>query len=174
MNPILARAGCAANTVVARVIKRPCSTCSSVRARFTPKSCLTAVKPHCKPSFAVVSRLNRWTIAMAGAATGALWAGGWWMSVMPSTCVQHLRVEHGNNEFGFGSRPPPKGHPMALKAFGISPNEACKSSTVCRLIRFICISKECEWRSNQRNANLYLLLLKVLREKSIWSLYTHL
>jgi hypothetical protein len=55
--------------------------------------------------------------------------------------AKHLRVEHGHNEFGFGTRHPPKGHPTALRAFGALPNDACKSSTACQLTPFIFISK---------------------------------
>ena len=51
--------------------------------------------------------------------------------------AKHLRVEHGINEFGFGSRHPPKGHPMASRAFGASPKGACRSSMVCPIIDFI-------------------------------------
>lgn len=76
--------------------------------------------------------------------------------------AKHLRVEHGNNEFGFGSR-----HINGIESFSSFAKRRLQKFNGVPAHMFYLHLKECEWRFNQRHDNLYLLLLKLLREKPI-------
>ncbi len=164
MNPTLAHAGCVASGasgVAAQATKRPCSACSCARTKFTQRSC-----PDCRK--ATLQAMIRGRVALESVIHSDSWRG--YDGLVDVGYAKHLRVEHGHNEFGFGTRHPTKGHPTALRAFGASPKNACKSSTVCHLTHATCISlhrKECEWRFNQRHHNLYLQRLKLLQKNPI-------
>ena len=76
--------------------------------------------------------------------------------------AKHLRVEHGNNEFGFGSR-----HINGIESFWSFAKRRLQKFNGVPAHTFYLHLKECEWRFNQRHDNLYLLLLKLLRENPI-------
>ncbi len=76
--------------------------------------------------------------------------------------AKHLRVQHGNNEFGFGSR-----HINGIESFwSFAKRRLQKFNGVPRHTFYLHL-KECQWRFNQRHDNLYLQLLKLLRENPI-------
>ncbi len=97
----------------------------------------TEIVPDCRK--ATLQAIIRGRVALESVIHSDGWRG--YDGLVDVGYAKHLRVEHGNNEFGFGTRHPPKGHPTASKAFGASLNDACKSSTVSRLTRSICTSK---------------------------------
>lgn len=80
-----------------------------------------------------------------------------------------MRVEHGNNEFGFGSRHINgiESHINGIESFWSFAKRRLQKFNSVPSHTFYLYLKECEWRFNQRHDNLYLLLLKLLREKPI-------
>jgi len=76
--------------------------------------------------------------------------------------AKHLRVEHGNNEFGFGSR-----HINGIESFWSFAKRRLQKFNGVPAHTFYLHLKECEWRFNHRNDNLYLQLLKLLRKNPI-------
>ena len=76
--------------------------------------------------------------------------------------AKHFRVDHGANEFASGSR-----HINGIESFWSFAKRRLQKFNGVPAHTFYLHLKECEWRFNQRNDNLYLLLLKLLREKPI-------
>jgi transposase len=76
--------------------------------------------------------------------------------------AKHLRVEHGANEFVCGSR-----HINGIESFwSFAKRRLQKFNGVPRHTFYLHL-KECEWRFNNRHANLYQELLKLLRQHPI-------
>jgi transposase len=79
--------------------------------------------------------------------------------------AKHLRVDHGNNEFGFGSR-----HINGIESFWSFAKRRLRKFNGVPAHTFYLHLKECEWRFNQRHDNLHLLLFRLLQEKPICDL----
>jgi len=75
---------------------------------------------------------------------------------------KHYRVHHGTNEFARG-----KNHINGIESFwSFAKNRLIKFHGVKRDTFYLHL-KECEFRFNYRNENLYYLLLKLFREKPL-------
>jgi len=75
---------------------------------------------------------------------------------------KHYRVHHGTNEFARG-----KNHINGIESFwSFAKNRLIKFHGVNRDTFYLHL-KECEFRFNYRNENLYYLLLKLFREKPL-------
>ena len=72
--------------------------------------------------------------------------------------ARHYRVEHGTNEFAFGSR-----HINGIESFWSFAKRRLQKFNGVPSHTFYWHLKECEGRFNNRNANLYQELLKLLR-----------
>ncbi len=118
----------------------------------------TEIVPDCRK--ATLQAIIRGRVALESVIHSDGWRG--YDGLVDVGYAKHLRVEHGNNEFGSGSR-------------HIKGIESCWSFAKRRLQKFNGVPahtfylhlKECEWRFNQRHDNLYLALLKLLRENPI-------
>jgi len=76
--------------------------------------------------------------------------------------AKHRRVQHDNNEFGFGSR-----HINGIESFWSFAKRRLQKFNGVPSHTFYLHLKECEWRFNYRNDNLYRRLLKMLRKNPI-------
>jgi len=76
----------------------------------------------------------------------------------------HYRVHHGQNEFARG-----KNHINGIESFWSWAKRRMRRFNGIRRTYFPIHLKECEWRFNHRNDNLYAILLKMLREKPLES-----
>ena len=75
---------------------------------------------------------------------------------------KHYRVHHGTNEFARG-----KNHINGIESFwSFAKNRLIKFHGIPRDIFYLNL-KECEFRFNYRNENLYYLLLKMFRERPL-------
>jgi len=99
-----------------------------------------------------------------GALESVIHSDGWrgYDGLVDVGYAKHLRVEHGNNEFGFGSR-----HINSIESFWSFAKRRLQKFNGVPAHTFYLHLKECEWRFNQRHDNLYLELLKLLRENPI-------
>jgi transposase len=76
---------------------------------------------------------------------------------------KHYRVHHGKNEFARG-----KSHINGIESFwGYAKTRLARFRGVHKKT-FLLHLKECEFRFNHRGKNLYLLVLKILREKPLF------
>jgi transposase len=76
---------------------------------------------------------------------------------------KHFRVHHGKNEFVRG-----KSHINGIESFwGYAKTRLARFRGVYKKT-FLLHLKECEFRFNHRGENLYLLVLKILREKPLF------
>ena len=73
--------------------------------------------------------------------------------------AKHLRVDHAANEFATGSR-----HINGIESFWSFAKRRLQKFNGVTGHTFYLHLKECEWRFNNRHANLYQELLKLLRE----------
>ena len=76
--------------------------------------------------------------------------------------AKHLRVEHASNEFAAGSR-----HINGIESFWSFAKRRLQKFNGVPSHTFNLHLKECEWRFNNRHANLYQELLKLLRTNPI-------
>jgi transposase-like protein len=76
--------------------------------------------------------------------------------------AKHFRVEHGSNEFVAGSH-----HINGIESFWSFAKRRLQKFNGVPPHTFYLHLKECEWRFNNRHANLYQELLKLLRENPI-------
>ena len=75
---------------------------------------------------------------------------------------KHLRVNHGNNEFACGER-----HINGIESFwGYAKKRLVKFNGIDKKMFYLHL-KETEYRFNHRNGNLYLDLLKLLRNNPL-------
>lgn len=124
----------------------------------------TEIVPDCRK--ATLQAIIRGRVALESVIHSDGWRG--YDGLVDVGYAKHLRVEHGHNEFGFGSR-------HVIGSRHINGIESFWSFAKRRLQKFNGVPshtfylhlKECEWRFNQRSDNLYLLLLKLLRENPI-------
>ena len=73
--------------------------------------------------------------------------------------AKHLRVDHGASEFACGAR-----HINGIESFWSFAKRRLQKFNGVSARTFYLHLKECEWRFNNRTSNLYLELLKLLRE----------
>ena len=76
--------------------------------------------------------------------------------------AKHFRVDHSANEFASGSR-----HINGIESFWSFAKRRLQKFNGVPAHTFYLHLKECEWRFNNRNANLYQELLKLLRQYPI-------
>ena len=76
--------------------------------------------------------------------------------------ARHFRVDHGANEFACGPR-----HINGIESFWSFAKRRLQKFNGVPHHTFYLHLKECEWRFNNRNANLYQELLKLLRQHPI-------
>jgi transposase-like protein len=145
-----------ANAVVVQATKHQYSVCSNARARFTPV--YTEIVPDCRK--ATLQAIIRGRVALESVIHSDGWRG--YDGLVDVGFARHLRVEHGNNEFGFGTR-----HINGIESFWSFAKRRLQKFNGVPSHTFYLHLKECEWRFNQRNDNLYLLLLKLLRNNPI-------
>ena len=76
--------------------------------------------------------------------------------------ARHFRVDHGSNEFAVGAR-----HINGIESFWSYAKRRLQKFNGVPDHTFYLHLKECEWRFNNRNDNLYHELLKLLRQNPI-------
>ncbi len=76
--------------------------------------------------------------------------------------ARHFRVEHGSNEFVVGAH-----HINGIESFWSFAKRRLQKFNGVPAHTFYLHLKECQWRFNNRNDNLYLELLKLLRKYPI-------
>ena len=76
--------------------------------------------------------------------------------------ARHFRVDHGSNEFVVGAH-----HINGIESFWSFAKRRLQKFNGVPAHTFYLHLKECEWRFNNRNDNLYLELLKLLRKEPI-------
>jgi len=76
--------------------------------------------------------------------------------------ARHFRVEHGSNEFVVGTH-----HINGIESFWSFAKRRLQKFNGVPPHTFYLHLKECEWRFNNRNANLYQEMLKILRQYPI-------
>ena len=76
--------------------------------------------------------------------------------------ARHFRVDHGSNEFAVGAH-----HINGIESFWSFAKRRLQKFNGVPPHTFYLHLKECEWRFNNRNANLYHELLKLLRQNPI-------
>jgi transposase len=118
----------------------------------------TEIVPDCRK--ATLQAIIRGRVALESVIHSDGWRG--YDGLVDVGYAKHLRVEHGNNEFGFGSR-----HINGIESFWSFAKRRLQKFKGVPAHTFYVHLKECEWRFNQRHDNLYLLLLHLLREKPI-------
>lgn len=118
----------------------------------------TEIVPDCRK--ATLQAIIRGRVALESVIHSDGWRG--YDGLVDVGFAKHLRVEHGNNEFGFGSR-----HINGIESFWSFAKRRLQKFNGVPAHTFYLHLKECEWRFNNRNDNLYLLLLKLLRENPI-------
>jgi len=118
----------------------------------------TEIVPDCRK--ATLQAIIRGRVALESVIHSDGWRG--YDGLVDVGYAKHLRVEHGNNEFGFGSR-----HINGIESFWSFAKRRLQKFNGVPAHTFYLHLKECEWRFNQRSDNLYLLLRKLLREKPI-------
>ena len=118
----------------------------------------TEIVPDCRK--ATLQAIIRGRVALESVIHSDAWRG--YDGLVDVGYAKHLRVEHGNNEFGFGSR-----HINGIESFWSFAKRRLQKFNGVPVHTFYLHLKECEWRFNQRNDNLYLQLLKLLRENPI-------
>jgi len=76
---------------------------------------------------------------------------------------KHLRVDHGSNEFARGNS-----HINGIEGFwGFSKSRLTRFKGLPKSTFFLHL-KECEFRFNNKNENMYLLLLKIIRNNPLF------
>ncbi len=115
----------------------------------------TEIVPDCRK--ATLQAIIRGRVALDSVIHSDGWRG--YAGLVDVGYAKHLRVEHGNNEFGSGSR-----HINGIESFWSFAKRRLQKFNGVPAHTFYLHLKECEWRFNQRHDNLYLLLLKLLRE----------
>jgi len=71
---------------------------------------------------------------------------------------KHFRINHGNDEFAQGHN-----HINGIEGFGsVAKTRLAKFKGMSKITFFLHL-KECEFRYNYRNQNLYLIILKLIR-----------
>ncbi len=118
----------------------------------------TEIVPDCRK--ATLQAIIRGRVALESVIHSDGWRG--YDGLVDVGYAKHLRVEHGNNEFGFGTR-----HINGIESFWSFAKRRLQKFNGVPSHTFYLHLKECEWRFNQRHDNLYLLLLKMLRNNPI-------
>ena len=118
----------------------------------------TEIMPDCRK--ATLQAIIRGRVALESVIHSDGWRG--YDGLVDVGYAKHFRVEHGNNEFGSGSR-----HINGIESFWSFAKRRLQKFNGVPAHAFYLHLNECEWRFNQRHDNLYLLLLKLLRENPI-------
>ena len=118
--------------------------------KFIPRSFRMFRKKRCKPLFTGVSASKRLLIPILGAVTTA-----WFTLVIRN--ISRLITRQTNLQLRIQIS-------MASKVFGHMPNPACKSSMELGKVLYYLHLKECEYRFNHRNENLYRTLLTLMKK----------
>jgi len=118
----------------------------------------TEIVPNCRK--ATLQAIIRGRVALESVIHSDGWRG--YDGLVDVGYAKHLRVEHGHNEFGFGSR-----HINGIESFWSFAKRRLQKFNGVPAHTFYLHLKECEWRFNNRHDNLYLQLLKLLRENPI-------
>lgn len=118
-----------------------------------PKSFPMCKRKRCKPLFAVAFPWIQWFTRTAGAAT---------MDWLMSGSINTICVNHSKNEFVLGDS-----HINGIESFWSYAKRRLQKFNGISKHTFYLHLKECEWRFNNRSKNLYLELLKLLRENPL-------
>ncbi len=118
----------------------------------------TEIVPDCRK--ATLQAIIRGRVALESVIHSDGWRG--YDGLVDVGYAKHLRVEHGHNEFGFGTR-----HINGIESFWSFAKRRLQKFNGVPTHTFYLHLKECEWRFNNRHDNLYLQLLKLLRENPI-------
>ncbi len=154
MKAILERAVCEARAGEELEAKHLCLDCSSVTVASTPKLCPIAVKPRCKLS--LLQAIIRGRVAPEVAIHSDGWRG--YNGLVDVGYAKHFRVDHSANEFALGSR-----HINGIESFWSFAKRRLQKFNGVPAHTFYLHLKECEWRFNNRQSDLYKELLKLLR-----------
>ena len=127
--------------------------CSNGAVRCTRKLSQTVRKRPCRPLFGVKWTFRRWSIPMAGAATM-----GWWTWAMTATSGSITAKMS-------SSRAQPTS--TASSRFGGFAKARLQQFRGLRQELFLLHLKECEFRFNHRQQDLYKSLLKLLRQQPL-------
>jgi transposase-like protein len=146
--------------------KHPDLDCSSAMVVSTPKLCLTALKLRSKPSFAGERGRARASAGERGrvGVEVAILSDGWrgYNGLVDVGYAKHFRVDHGANEFALGNR-----HINGIESFWSFAKRRLQKFNGVPDHMFYLHLKECEWRFNHRQNDLYKELLKLLRTNPI-------
>jgi len=118
----------------------------------------TEIVPDCKK--ATLQAIIRGRVAPEVAIHSDGWRG--YDGLVDVGYAKHFRVDHGSNEFASGSR-----HINGIESFWSFAKRRLQKFNGVPSHTFYLHLKECEWRFNNRNANLYQELLKLLRQNPI-------
>lgn len=118
----------------------------------------TEIVPNC--SKAVLQKVIRGRVAPEVVIHSDGWRG--YDGLVDVGYARHFRVEHGSNEFVVGAH-----HINGIESFWSFAKRRLQKFNGVPDHTFYLHLKECEWRFNNRNANLYKELLKLLRNNPI-------
>jgi transposase-like protein len=118
----------------------------------------TEIVPNC--SQAVLQKVIRGRVSPEVVIHSDGWRG--YDGLVDVGYARHFRVEHGSNEFVCGSR-----HINGIESFWSFAKRRLQKFNGVPSHTFYLHLKECEWRFNNRHANLYQELLKLLRNNPI-------
>jgi transposase len=118
----------------------------------------TEIVPDCKK--ATLQAIIRGRVAPEVAIHSDGWRG--YDGLVDVGYAKHFRVEHGSNEFVRGHH-----HINGIESFWSFAKRRLQKFNGVPDHTFYLHLKECEWRFNKRNANLYHELLKLLRQHPI-------
>ena len=123
----------------------------------------TEIVPNCSKASLQVNMLQA-VIRGRAAPEVVIHSDGWrgYDGLVDVGYAKHFRVEHSSNEFVCGSR-----HINGIESFWSFAKRRLQKFNGVPGHTFYLHLKECEWRFNNRNANLYQELLKLLRNNPI-------
>ena len=149
MNPISARTGCAASAVAGQGVRPSSSDYSSATAASTRRSCRTAKR--------LLYKIIRGRVP----ADTVIHSDGWrgYDGLVDVGYAKHYRVHHGANEFVND-----QSHINGIESFWSYAKRRLQKFNGVPVATFHLHLKECEWRFNHRHDDLYLELLRLLRQ----------
>src|SRR4028119_671854 len=118
----------------------------------------TEIVPDCKK--ATLQAIIRGRVSPQAAVHSDGWCG--YDGLVDVGYAKHFRVDHGSNEFVVGAH-----HINGIESFWSFAKRRLQKFNGVPPHTFYLHLKECEWRFNNRNDNLYLELLKLLRQNPI-------
>ncbi len=140
-----------ANVAVVLVQKPLSSVYSNVMEKYTPKSSPTALRLRYRPLYVVDSSIIH----------SDSWRG--YNGLVDLGYKKHYRVQHGANEFAKGNN-----HINGIESFWSFAKRRILKFHGIPTSTFYLHLKECEFRFNYRDKNIYATLLKICKENALF------